>query len=73
MRVFHDRLINTEDREYLISILQELFARFGQEKESILCLDRIIFADFQQGRDVEPRHYYLVNDLKKLSNQMYEF
>ena len=46
MRVFHDRLINSEDREYLIGILKEQFPKYGFDSDQILYLDRIIFADF---------------------------
>ena len=64
MRVFHDRLINTEDRVALIEILKDQFKTFGFNATQVLSEERIIFADFQQGRDVEPRHYYQVTDLK---------
>lgn len=73
MRVFHDRLINSEDRVQLINFLKEHFEKFGFTEQQVLSEERIIFADFQQGRDQEPRHYYQVKDLTQLGTSMYEF
>jgi len=47
MRVFHDRLINVEDRLYLIDILKEQIEKFGFTGDQVLSEERIIFADFQ--------------------------
>jgi dynein heavy chain len=57
MRVFHDRLINSQDREYLKNLLVEQFSVFELEKENVLDAERIIFGDFMQGRDADPRFY----------------
>lgn len=73
MRVFHDRLVSTEDRQYLIGILKDQFGKYSFEKDQVMTEERIIFADFLQGRDVEPRPYYQIADLKHLSEMMYEF
>ncbi len=57
MRIFHDRLIDEQDREYLKDILAKQFDKFEIEKEQVLNIERIIFGDFLQGREVEIRHY----------------
>jgi len=58
MRIFHDRLIDEEDRQEMKKILIEQFQPFfNQDKETILNLERIIFGDYFQSRDAEPRHY----------------
>ena len=72
MRVFHDRLINSEDRSYLVGILKDQFPRFGLAEEQVLSEERVVFGDFQQGRDVEPRHYYQITNLKQLTTMMYD-
>ena len=46
MRIFHDRLIDEEDREYFKVLLEKLFEKFGLVKEDVLNLDRILFGDF---------------------------
>ena len=51
MRIFHDRLIDEEDREYFKDILVNQFSKFGLVKEDVLNLERILFGDFLQGRD----------------------
>jgi dynein heavy chain len=57
MRIFHDRLIDDQDREYLKEILAQQFEKFEIEKDQVLNVERIIFGDFLQGREVETRHY----------------
>jgi dynein heavy chain len=47
MRVFHDRLINQEDRTYLMNILKDLFPKYNFTDEQVLSEERIIFGDFQ--------------------------
>jgi len=63
MRIFHDRLIDELDRNYLKQILEELFINFKFEKHQVIDVERIIFGDYWQGRDVDPRHYHQVTDL----------
>jgi dynein heavy chain len=57
MRIFHDRLIDEEDRTMLKKMLTDEFDSFGVKHEEILNVERIIFGDYMQGKDVEPRHY----------------
>jgi dynein heavy chain len=73
MRVFHDRLIDDFDREYLKAMLKEIIPQFGLTCEEVLCQERIIFGDFWQGRDVEPRHYMQISDLQQLVVKMNEY
>lgn len=49
MRVFHDRLTTTADREYFIEQLESIFPDFGLINQEIYDSDertRIIFCDF---------------------------
>ena len=66
MRVYHDRLIDDIDRNYFIELLSSKFEGFKVKKEDVLTTDRIIYGDFLDGRDVEPRVYRQVPDLKIL-------
>ncbi|CAK83095.1 unnamed protein product (macronuclear) [Paramecium tetraurelia] len=46
MRVFHDRLINEQDRVYFKQLLTQFFVDFGLKQEEVLDQERIIFCDF---------------------------
>jgi dynein heavy chain, axonemal len=75
MRVFHDRLTTVEDRAYLHNLLVGHFtSSFNivdkNPEHVILDQDRIIFADFMQGRDTDPKYYQQVMDLGQLLNRM---
>lgn len=70
MRVFHDRLTTEEDREYMIKLLVQQFQLFGLTQEQVLDTERILFGDFQNGRDAEPKYYSQINDLQQLINKM---
>jgi dynein heavy chain len=59
MRVFHDRLINDEDRKKFIDILKTKFSTFNLKDEEILNVERILLSDFQKGIESEDnREYY---------------
>lgn len=73
MRVFHDRLINDEDREFFTTLLKSQFTLFGTTEEDIMDHERIIFCDFWQGREVDPRLYQQITDLPILLDKMYSF
>ncbi|KAL4464296.1 hypothetical protein ABPG72_011341 [Tetrahymena utriculariae] len=73
MRIFHDRLIDEEDREYLKDMLVSQFEKFNLTKEEVLSMDRIIFGDFWFGRETESRPYIQVPNLKQLMSKMEEF
>ena len=51
MRIYHDRLIDDIDRNYFINLLQSKFEGFKVTKEDVLNTDRIIYADFLDGRN----------------------
>ena len=74
MRVFHDRLINENDRKYLIDLLKKQFVKFPSvDIDQILDTERIIFADFLNGKDVEPKYYQQVKELQLLLNKLDSF
>lgn len=73
MRVFHDRLVDENDREYMIKLLYSQFERFGFAQEQVINQERIIFGDYFQGRDVEPRYYMQTTDLKSFLAKMDSF
>jgi len=70
MRVFHDRLTTEEDREFFKKLLRDQFAEFGLTAEQVINKERIIFGDFMQGRDVEPKFYIQVEDMNSLLSRM---
>jgi dynein heavy chain len=53
LRVFHDRLTTDDDRLYLKNKLAEMFPEMDTTAEIIINSERIIFADFLQGREGE--------------------
>ena len=57
MRVFHDRLVDDTDRVYFKQLLKNQFEVFGLKDEEILNSERILFGDFYDGKDCEPRFY----------------
>ncbi|KAL4440889.1 hypothetical protein ABPG74_009302 [Tetrahymena malaccensis] len=70
MRVFHDRLTTDQDRQYLKEILSDFFQKFNITKEEVLTTQRVIFTDFLQGRELEPRIYAPVDDLDQFIDKM---
>jgi len=73
MRIFHDRLIEDPDRDYLKQILSELIPKFGFTEEEVIANKRVVFGDFWHGRDVEPRVYIEIPDLQQLISKMNEY
>ena len=69
-RVFHDRLINLEDKQYFKEMLCELVTKngLGNAKYEDLFVHRtIMFGDFlKMGMDREERQYEEVADVKKM-------
>lgn len=49
------------------------FKEFGFDKEQILDVDRILFADFTGNRDAEIKPYIQIDDLQGLVNKMDQF
>jgi len=57
-RVIGDRLIDNIDRSFLSNLMQDLIkTKFNITKEQMFNSERIIFADFLEGIDVETRIY----------------
>jgi len=57
-RVFGDRLIDNIDRDWLDSLLlKESCESLGLTKEGIYNSDRLIYGDFMDGIDADPRIY----------------
>lgn len=53
----------------LISYFQE----FGFDKDQIIDVERILFADFTGNRDAEVKPYTQIDDLQGLVNKMDQF
>ena len=70
-RVFHDRLINNEDKEYFKKMLVELMGKHslgGGGYEELFVSRNIMFGDFlRMGMDREDRKYEEVADMPKLN------
>jgi len=63
--VIGDRLIDNIDRNFLSNLMQDLIkSKFNITKEQMFNSERIIFADFLEGIDVETRIYRQIEDLK---------
>ena len=75
LRVFHDRLINNDDKVYFHTILSEMAAKhFGEtiEAESFVT-DPIIFGDFMKvGAERSERVYEDITNTKKLKTVLEE-
>jgi dynein heavy chain len=70
-RVFHDRLINLEDKRYFHTILSEMSGKFfGNQLEPKLFAEKpIIFGDFMKmGADKADRLYEEIHDYDKLKS-----
>ena len=70
-RVFHDRLINNEDKQYFNTILAEMAGKyFGQQIEPKLFAEKpIIFGDFMKmGAEKNDRLYEEIADYEKMKS-----
>jgi dynein heavy chain, axonemal len=70
-RVFHDRLINEEDKKYFHNILSEMSGKyFGHVVDAKLFSEKpIIFGDFMKmGAETENKLYEEINDYEKLKS-----
>lgn len=64
-RVIGDRLINNTDRKFLSGImLEQIENKFKVPQADLFNSERIIFADFLEGIDVDVRVYRQIEDLK---------
>lgn len=73
MRVFHDRLVDEADRIYFKELLRNQFEVFKLKEEEILNSERIIYGDFYDGKDAEPRVYRQFAESEVLTSKLYEF
>jgi dynein heavy chain, axonemal len=71
-RVFGDRLTCNEDRNYLRKLSFEQFPTFDVEVDEESSQAKVLFCDFWEGRDTEPRHYMQVPSQSKLMEKIYE-
>lgn len=73
-RVFGDRMINDSDRSFLQNLMiEKSFQHFNINKELIYNAERLLFADFMDGIDVDVRVYRQVEDLKQFQSQVEVF
>ncbi|XP_071942686.1 dynein axonemal heavy chain 6-like [Antedon mediterranea] len=75
-RVFHDRLINQEDKNFFNEITAEMASKhFGQNIEAETFVTKpIIFGDFMKmGADPADRFYEDITDLNKLKNVLNDY
>lgn len=73
-RVIGDRLINNTDRKFLSGVMEEqIETKFKISKEELFNSERIIFADFLDGIDVDVRIYKQIEDLKLLQTKIEEY
>lgn len=72
MRVFHDRLVDENDRNYFKNILKEQFSILEVTEEDVLNSERILYGDFFDGRDGDNRLYKQFADSDFLIKHLYE-
>ena len=72
-RVFQDRLINDEDRDWFLNLLKEKMNEdFGQKYEDVVTLEPLIYGDFMMP-NVENKQYIEVDDLTKMMKTVEEY
>ncbi|KAJ8402442.1 hypothetical protein AAFF_G00369310 [Aldrovandia affinis] len=75
-RVFHDRLINNEDKTYFNTMISEMASKhFGINLEpSYFVTQPIIFGDFiKMGQDMSDRIYEDLKDIEKIRSVLQEY
>jgi dynein heavy chain len=73
MRVYHDRLTTTEDRQQFIGMLRSQIRQMEVSPDDVINAERIIFADFMHGKETDYPPYYQVKDLKMLVKRIEEY
>lgn len=74
LRVFGDRLIDNKDRNWLNDLLEtRICSTFKLEKKQIFNAERIIYGDYNDGLDVEPRVYRQCKDVKGLVSKFSDY
>lgn len=73
-RVFGDRMINDGDRSFLSKLMVERAEHhFQLGHDDIYNVERILFCDFLDGMDVDPRIYKQATDLPRFQEMIDEF
>jgi len=73
-RVFGDRLIDDKDRGWLDKLLgEEACSTFKLENSEVFNAKRIVFGDYMDGLDVEPRVYRQITDVEILVSKVIEY
>jgi dynein heavy chain len=73
-RVIGDRLINSGDRKFLSGVMEEqIETKFKITRDDLFNSERIIFADFMDGIEVDVRIYKQIEDLKNMQTKIEEF
>ena len=66
-RVFQDRLINNEDREWFNNLLKErMKVDFSLEYNQVVTVEPVIFGDFMIP-NADPRVYAVIDDFKQVN------
>ncbi|XP_075260085.1 dynein axonemal heavy chain 6-like isoform X4 [Convolutriloba macropyga] len=76
MRVFHDRLINWEDKNYFYDMMVDIAGRhFGQNIEPQTFVTKpIVFGDFLKfGADPSDKQYEIITDFAKCKNVLGDY
>ena len=67
-RVFQDRLVSNEDREWFDELLRyKMLSDFDIQFDEVVTKQPVLFADFL-GRTVDSRNYEEITDNKKVGN-----
>jgi len=73
-RVFRDRMVSEDDRNKLNSLItQEFVGALGLTEEQVYGDGRIIFGDYMNGIDVDPRSYEIIRDVDKMIKKFVEY
>ena len=73
-RVFGDRLVDQEDRDWLENELMKAGEEFFEvEKSEIYNTDRIVFGDFMNGLEVVPRSYEQIYNLPQFVDKIRDY
>ena len=64
-RVFEDRLVNNEDRNWFQSLLKSKISEFEVESKDVFEHDTLLYGDFAVP-NAEPKLYEEINDIPKV-------
>lgn len=72
-RVFSDRLTCQEDRNYLRKLSTEQISTFNIENDEQYSHVKLVFCDFLESRQIQPRPYREATDQGKLMEKIYQY